>query len=202
MAVAGLPAHPIELEVTMPTSTAGGRVDRDEVFLEYTKSICPVCKAVVDAEVNVRDGRVYLRKRCTEHGSFEALVYSDARMYLDSQRFNKPGTLPLATQTDVRDGCPLDCGLCPDHKQHTCLGIIEVNTGCNLDCPICFADSGHHPDGYSITVEQCAAMLDVFVAAEGEAEVVMFSGGEPTIHRDILTFIDLAQARPIRAVNL
>ena len=37
------------------------RVDRDEVFLEYTKSICPTCKAVVDAEINVRDNRVYLR---------------------------------------------------------------------------------------------------------------------------------------------
>jgi 7,8-dihydro-6-hydroxymethylpterin dimethyltransferase len=23
--------------------------DRDEVFVEYTKSICPVCKVVVDA---------------------------------------------------------------------------------------------------------------------------------------------------------
>jgi hypothetical protein len=45
-------------------------------------------------------------------------------------------------------------------------------------------------------------MLDIFVASEGEAEVVMFSGGEPTIHRDILTFVDLAQSRPIRVVNL
>jgi uncharacterized radical SAM superfamily Fe-S cluster-containing enzyme len=176
--------------------------DRDEVFLEYTKSICPVCKVVVDAQVNIRDGKVYLRKRCREHGSFEALVYGDAQLYLESARFNKPGAIPLAFQTEVVDGCPSDCGLCPDHKQHACLGIIEVNTGCNLDCPICFADSGHQADGYSITLEQCAAMLDVFVAAEGEAEVVMFSGGEPTIHRDILAFIDLAQARPIRAVNL
>jgi uncharacterized radical SAM superfamily Fe-S cluster-containing enzyme len=92
--------------------------------------------------------------------------------------------------------------LCPEHKQHACLGIIEVNTGCNLDCPICFADSGHQPDGYSITVEQCATMLDAFVASEGEAEVVMFSGGEPTIHRDLLEFIDLAQARPIRSVTV
>jgi uncharacterized radical SAM superfamily Fe-S cluster-containing enzyme len=71
----------------MPTSRSRARVDRDEVFLEYAKSICPVCKAVVDGEVNVRDGRVYLRKRCADHGSFEALVYSDAEMYLDSQRF-------------------------------------------------------------------------------------------------------------------
>ena len=84
---------------------------------------------------------MFLRKRCKEHGQFEALLYGDAQMYSDSLRFNKPGTIPLQTQTEVVDGCPLDCGLCPEHKQHACLGIIEVNTNCNLDCPICFADS-------------------------------------------------------------
>jgi tetraether lipid synthase len=176
--------------------------DRDEVFVEYTKSICPLCKAVVDAQVNIRDGKVYLRKRCRDHGEFEALVYGDAQMYLDTARFNKPGTIPLTFQTEVRDGCPSDCGLCPEHKQHACLGIVEVNTGCNLDCPICFADSGHQPDGYAITVEQCERMLDTLVASEGEAEVVMFSGGEPTIHRDLLAFVDLAQRRPIRSVTV
>lgn len=190
------------MTATDPAPTPPAKVDRDEVFLEYTKSICPVCKVVVDAQVNIRDSKVYLRKRCREHGSFEALVYGDAQMYLDSARFNKPGTIPLTFQTEVKDGCPSDCGLCPEHKQHACLGIIEVNTNCNLDCPICFADSGHQPDGYSITLEQCDAMLDVFVASEGEAEVVMFSGGEPTIHKDILAMIDLAQDKPIRNVNL
>ena len=30
----------------------------------------------------------------------------------------------------------------------------------------------------------------------------MFSGGEPTIHKQILEFVDAAQARPIRSVNL
>lgn len=185
-----------------PARAPRAKVDRDEVFLEYTKSVCPVCKVVVDAQVNARDGKVYLRKRCREHGVFEALVYGDARMYLDSARFNKPGTIPLQFQTEVKDGCPSDCGLCPEHKQHACLGLIEVNTNCNLDCPVCFADSGHQPDGYSITLEQCQTMLDAFVAAEGEPEVVMFSGGEPTIHKDILAMIDLAQATPIRTVNL
>ena len=172
------------------------------MFVELTRSICPVCKRVVDGEVNIRDDRVYLRKRCADHGEFEALVYGDAQMFVDAQRFDKPGSRPLATQTQVKDGCPSDCGLCPEHKQHACLAIIEVNTGCNLDCPICFASSGHQRDGYSITLEQCAAMLDVFVAAEGEPEVVMLSGGEPTIHKDILAMVDLAQSRPIHAVNL
>jgi uncharacterized radical SAM superfamily Fe-S cluster-containing enzyme len=187
---------------TAPVPSAPRKQDRDEVFVEYTKSICPLCKVPVDAQVNIRGGKVYLRKRCAEHGPFEALVYGDAEEYVSSARFNKPGTIPLAFQTEVRNGCPSDCGLCPEHKQHACLGIIEVNTGCNLDCPICFADSGHQPDGYSITHAQCERMLDTFVASEGEAEVVMFSGGEPTIHRDILDFIDLAQARPIRNVTL
>ncbi|PZG01887.1 radical SAM protein [Micromonospora deserti] len=194
--------EPVPTAVREPVVAPPVKRDRDEIFVEYTKSICPVCKVVVDGQVNIRDDKVYLRKRCREHGQFEALVYGDAQMYLDSARFNKPGTIPLTFQTEVVDGCPSDCGLCPEHKQHACLGIIEVNTGCNLDCPICFADSGHQPDGYSITLEQCERMLDTFVASEGEAEVVMFSGGEPTIHRQILEFIDAAQARPIKAVNV
>jgi uncharacterized radical SAM superfamily Fe-S cluster-containing enzyme len=176
--------------------------DRDEVFLELTRSICPVCKRVIDAEVNARGGRVVMRKRCPEHGPFEALVYSDADLYVAQARFNKPGTLPLEFQTEVREGCPLDCGLCPDHKQHSCLGIIEVNTGCNLDCPICFADSGHQTDGYSLTRGQVAFMLDRFVAAEGDPEVVMLSGGEPTIHPDVIAFIEMAKERGVREVFL
>ncbi|CAN5127873.1 hypothetical protein BH18ACT4_BH18ACT4_01670 [soil metagenome] len=178
------------------------KVDRDEVFLEYTKSICPVCKTVIDAEVNVKDNRVFLRKRCTEHGLFEALLYSDAEMYFASLRYNKPGTFPLETQTEVKDGCPLDCGLCPEHKQHACLGIIEVNSNCNLDCPICFADSGHQPDGFSLSMDQVEAGLDAFVRSEGEPEVVMFSGGEPSIHPQILDFIKMAKDKGVHMVTL
>jgi len=179
-----------------------GRTDRDEVFLEYTKSICPVCKAVVDAEVNARGGRIVLSKRCADHGRFEALVSSDAEAYLGAMRYNKPGTLPLATQTEVRDGCPLDCGMCPDHKQHACLGIVEVNSGCNLDCPVCFADSGHAPDHFTLSMAQIGRALDAFVEAEGEPEVVMFSGGEPTLHPEILEAMELAYAKGVRNVTL
>ncbi len=186
----------------MATVEGPTKVDRNEVFLEYTKSICPVCKTVIDAEVNIRENRVIMRKRCAEHGLFEALVYSDAELYMAQQRFNKPGTLPLEFQTEVKDGCPLDCGLCPEHKQHSCLGIIEVNTACNLDCPICFADSGHQPDGYGLTLEQVEYMIDVFVAAEGTPEVIQFSGGEPSIHPRIVEFIEAAQARGIGTVML
>jgi uncharacterized radical SAM superfamily Fe-S cluster-containing enzyme len=191
------------MDITAARPASGqDRVDRSEVFLEYTKSVCPVCKAVVDAEVNARDNKVYLRKTCTVHGRFEALVYSDAELYLSYAKFNKPGTLSLTTQTEVKEGCPLDCGLCPEHKQHACAGIIEVNSDCNLDCPVCFAESGHQPHGFSLTHAQVEAALDAFVAAEGQPELVMFSGGEPSIHPHIVEFLAMAKNKGVQNVVL
>ena len=182
-------------------STDRGPVSRDSdyIFHELTRSICPDCKRVIDAQVIIRDNRVYMRKRCPEHGRFEGLISSDAEMYVDSIKFNKPGTMPLKWSTEVRDGCPLDCGLCPDHQQHICLALIEVNTGCNLNCPICFANAG---PGYSLTMEQVEAMLDRFVEIEGEPEVVQFSGGEPTIHPQILDMVQAARDRGIGHVMI
>ncbi len=59
-----------EVERAAPPKGGPARLkqDRDEVFIEFTRSICPVCKVVVDAPVNIRGDKVYLRKRCREHG--------------------------------------------------------------------------------------------------------------------------------------
>jgi uncharacterized radical SAM superfamily Fe-S cluster-containing enzyme len=182
-----------------PTKTAKPRTkqDADYIFHELTRSICPECKAVIDAQVIIRDNKVYMRKRCPAHGWFEGIISSDAEMYVNSIRFNKPGTIPLEFSTEVKDGCPLDCGLCPEHKQHICLALIEVNTACNLNCPICFANAGI---GYSLTMEQVERMLDRFVEIEGDPEVVQFSGGEPTVHPQLLDMIQAARDRGIRQV--
>ena len=173
-------------------------------MLARTQSICPRCRSVLDAEIVVRGARVVLDRTCLDHGRFEAVVYGDAARYLEIQRFNKPGDQPLERQTEVERGCPHDCGICPEHAQHTCLGIIEVNTACNLDCPICFADSGtgHQDHGYSLTLEQVESMLDAFVRAEGEPESVQLSGGEPSIHPQILDMLAAAKRRGIQLVML
>jgi hypothetical protein len=169
-----------------------------------TTSICPRCRRVLDAELIERDGRVVLSRTCPEHGSFEAVVYGDAGRYREIQRFDKPAEAPLERQTEEAEGCPRDCGICPAHAQHTCLGIIEVNTACNLDCPICFADSGTGPQGhgFSLSLEQVEAMLDAFVRAEGEPESVQLSGGEPSIHPRILEMLAAARERGIPLVML
>ena len=178
------------------------RTERESILWEVTRSLCPVCRRVIDAQIHLRDGKVVMRKRCPDHGAFEAVVFGDSDLYTRILGHNKPGTLPLRFQTEVKEGCPLDCGLCPEQQQHTCLALIEVNSACNLDCPLCFADSGTHlaRTGFQLTYEQVNAMLDTFVAAEGDPEVVQFSGGEPTLHPQLLDFIALAQRKGISYV--
>jgi uncharacterized radical SAM superfamily Fe-S cluster-containing enzyme len=173
--------------------------DTDYVFYELTRSICPACRRVIDAQVLLRDDKVYLRKRCPDHGAFEALVYGDARVYTTAGKYNKPGTIPLAFSTPVERGCPHDCGLCPDHQQHACVGIIEVNSACNMDCPLCFADAGA---GFNLTLEEVEGILDHFLRTEGDPEVVQFSGGEPSIHPEIVPMLRAARTRDIRYVML
>jgi tetraether lipid synthase len=178
------------------------RVDRPEVFWELTRSLCPECRRVIDAQILFRDNRVVMRKRCPAHGWFEALVFGDAALYASIAPYNKPGTLPLQFQTDVREGCPHDCGLCPEHRQHACLALVEINSACNLDCPLCFANSGTHlvRDGFELDAGQVGFMLDRFVAAEGQPEVVQLSGGEPTLHPLLPEFVAMAKDRGIRHV--
>ena len=175
------------------------RHDADYVFYELTRSICPRCRRVIDAQVILRDNKVYMRKRCPDCGPFEALVYADAEAYTTQARYNKPGTIPLAFGTEVAAGCPYDCGLCPEHQQHTCVGIIEVNSTCDMDCPLCFASAA---PGFNLRLEEVEQMLDDFVRTEGTPEVVQFSGGEPTIHPQIIEFVRAARRRGIPFVMI
>lgn len=140
-----------------------------------------------------------MKKRCPEHGWFEGIISSDAQMYMNASRFNRPGRIPRQFSSEVREGCPLDCGLCPDHQQHTCVGIIEVTQSCNLRCPTCFTDS---PAETRLSLPQVENILDNFVRAEGDPEVVQFSGGEPSIHPEILEMLEAAKERGIKYIML
>jgi tetraether lipid synthase len=186
-------------DVIVKPSSGTSKRDADYVFYELTRSICPKCRKVIDAKILLRDNKVFMRKRCPDCGQFEALIYSDAQAYTNFGKFNKPGTIPLAYGTEIRNGCPYDCGLCPEHQQHTCLGIIEVNSACNMNCPLCFSEAS---PGFSLTLEEVEQMLDEFVRTEGRPEVVQFSGGEPTIHPQIMDFVRAAKQRDISFVMI
>lgn len=175
------------------------KVDREEIFFEITRSLCPVCKKVIDADVLLKDGKVYMHKFCTEHGWFDSLIYSDADLYTSNLKYNKPGTLPLHFASEIKKGCPEDCGLCPEHQQHTCLGIIEITDACNLSCPVCLADA---KGNNFLSLEQVSDMLDLYVKAESNPDVLQISGGEPTLHPQLLEILILTKLKGINVVQL
>ena len=103
----------------------------------------------------------------------------------------------MVYNTPVKYGCPYDCGLCPDHEQHSCLTLVEICDACNLTCPICYAGSGQHRTEFR-SLEQIEAMLDCVVRNEKEPDVVQISGGEPTLHPDFFRVLEMCKERPIR----
>jgi uncharacterized radical SAM superfamily Fe-S cluster-containing enzyme len=170
---------------------------RDYTFLGTTRSLCPACRRLVDAKIIVRDGRVYFRKSCPEHGTREDLVCSDVA-YFDRHDFSQPARLPRAFGTRPDRGCPYDCGLCTEHEQHTCIALVEITSSCNLRCPMCFAESG--PGGRHIDLATYRRMVDRYVELEGVADVLQLSGGEPTLHPELVPMVRYAYEQPIQAV--
>ena len=155
--------------------------DRPYLYYELTNSVCTTCLRKVEAKIVFQDERVYMHKRCAQHGLERVLISTDIEYYKRSRLTLKPGQMPLKFNTPIKYGCPYDCGLCPDHEQHSCLTLVEITDACNLTCPICYAESGPHRQTHR-SLEQVEFMLDCVLRNEKEPDIVQISGGEPTIH--------------------
>lgn len=170
-----------------------------EVLAE-TQGLCPRCLQLLPATSLERDGKVYLHRECPEHGEFEHLVLSDASWWKWSRRFVRPGRAPEHHATESEHGCPYDCGFCPEHEQHACVTVFEITEACNLECPACFAGEEHK---LHKPLDEIDGMLQGVLRAEGgEADVIMLSGGEPTMHPAVLEIADHIQSHPVRYLIL
>ena len=171
------------------------------VFHGQTTSLCETCLETVPAKVILEDECVWYLKRCLRHGVQKTLISDDIDYWRQQKLWLKPGDRPLTAQTRTEAGCPFDCGLCPDHEQHSCLAIVEINQACNLACPVCFADAADMHGGHT-PVPVIERMLDALVASEGEPDLVQLSGGEPTLHPEFFAILDAVKRRPIRHVMI
>lgn len=195
------------------------RKNRPWLFYDTTSSVCNTCLRQVEAKILIKGGEVFLEKWCPAHGFQRSLICDDADYYrLCREVYVKAPEMPLRFNTTMAHGCPYDCGLCPDHMQHSCLSVVEITDLCNLRCPVCYAESGP-PEDISVagpeaepghqggagalprrhrSLTEVTAMLDAVVSNEGEPDVVQLSGGEPTLHPEFFAILEAARARPIR----
>ncbi len=175
------------------------QLQKDYLFLEPTTSICGACNERVGAKIILKDERIFVVKQCPTHGKQEELLEEDSEYYLARKKYDKPGT-KCKTQTKIKNGCPFDCGLCPDHEQHTCIGLIEITNKCDLGCPLCYAHSG---EGGFLEMDKIEEMMDFYIDSEyGNAEILQITGGEPTTHPKIVEILQLAADKKFKYVML
>lgn len=162
------------------------------IYFGMTVSICPTCHASLPASLLERDGRVYMSRTCPTHGRSTALIASDAEWYHEAQHHTSPSALLRGYQTKVAHGCPLDCGVCPEHQQNNAAPVIEITNVCNIDCPICFANNLQN---YQMSDEEMDRCLAVIEESGTQVGVLILTGGEPTAHPRLCELIDRALAR-------
>lgn len=168
-------------------------------ILGRTESLCPVCLKRLPAVRILEDGTVFLARTCPEHGEFKVAVW---RGEPDLDRWHRPKTpsRPERPQTPANQGCPLDCGLCPEHGQHTCTALVEITQACDLGCPVCFASSGA-ANAPEPTLEALAARLTALRRVAGRCNV-QISGGEPATRDDLPAIVAAARSADFALVQI
>ncbi len=159
---------------------------------QETESLCPACLKRISARRVSENGNVYLEKECPEHGPFKTLIWRGTLQdYIDWGECGEEAVGPLKSITPVRDGCPYDCGLCPEHKANACTMVMNVTQRCNLKCPVCFA-STNAATAYEPDLETIRRMYESVLEVTG-LPTIQLSGGEPTVRDDLPEIVALGK---------
>ncbi len=176
----------------------------DYVLLKSVRAVCPRCFAgdpnfdpewptdVLDGHLVERDGAVYLRRWCRRgHGEVWSLYEEDAELWRYLQQWRVP-TRQINPDTQEIFPLPLgyEYGLGPSHQQHSCVFLLDVTTQCNLSCPACFTSSSPAASQYLPMREVVHAVETAIAREDGRLDMVMISGGEPSVHPEIVAILD------------
>jgi len=155
-----------------------------------TESICPVCLKKIPARRVTEKGESRIIKECPEHGKFSAPYWRGEPAISGWSRPKIPSTPPVLDSSESK-GCPFDCGLCPEHNQHTCTTLIEITWRCDLKCKVCFASAGQKVPA-DPTIPELDKLLQKVRATAGPCNLQL-SGGEPAIRDDLPRVAQLAK---------
>ena len=173
----------------------------DHIYYSMTKSLCGTCKTAVDAKIVFQDDAVWFDKFCPAHGHERRRVASSVEWYLDALSFVAPATPPRRISKPVVNGCPFDCGACPSHQQKVYLPVVPITSSCNLDCPICYTINKNDA-AHQMSVEDLSRILQHLAEDHDEVDIINFTGGEPTLHPQLLDFLQMCRDAGIRRLTI
>lgn len=177
------------------------RASRPYTYLGTVIGMCRQCRTVGPARVFEEEGAVYQERLCSACGPSRARIADSVEWYLERAATVvncKSSRLP---GTAVRAGCPKDCGPCDLHANACHLPVFSITNACNLECPICF--TYNRPDRkYFMSRDELRALLDRLIARTGPLDLINITGGEPTLHPDILDLLQECRRAEIGRVTM
>jgi uncharacterized radical SAM superfamily Fe-S cluster-containing enzyme len=160
---------------------------------------------ILQGNLILMDGKVYLLRHCQRgHGEVISLYEEDYDLWNYLQQWRVPTKQIIPDTPDNRQPIPMNYvhGLGELQTQHSCILLLDITEACNLNCPTCFAESGTGINRYA-RLDHLMRSLDTAIGREGgRIDVLMLSGGEPTIHPDVIEIIEQATARNVTRVVL
>lgn len=171
------------------------------MFPYETTSLCNECHASVAARVVSDGGEVFMEKECSVHGPQRARLSTDAAWYAETRATPQAYVRPARSPRHVDEGCPFDCGTCDAHQVATRLPVLTITSACNLDCPICYVHNKN--DGaYHMSLADYRSALAALLSDPDGADIVNLTGGEPMLHPELLTMLDIARDAGVRRVTV
>jgi uncharacterized radical SAM superfamily Fe-S cluster-containing enzyme len=181
---------------------------RQYVIEEYTTTVCPHCFAERQrgsAESDVfkdgmlvrHSGSIWMRRFCKEHGETESLYEEDADIWSARAGWQTPTLEVVPDRADNFGAFPDGYreGLPASHGQHTCTLVLNVTKRCNYACPACYANASSPlsvaPAEELPSIEEVRhTVCTVLEREKGKLGVLMLSGGEPTVRKDLPQLIE------------
>ncbi|MBI2076771.1 MAG: radical SAM protein [Euryarchaeota archaeon] len=152
-------------------------------YLGPARSLCPTCLKEAPGGYFTQAGKVTLQRNCPDHGKTTSPFWGDVEHYRWTQQIEQTA-LGDGSQACCAPGTP-GCG--GDATSRRCVTVVPITDACNLECSYCFASSG--PAQTHRSLDEVGTMLRGAFRESGGPTPIQLSGGEPTIHPDILSII-------------
>ncbi|MFX0097558.1 MAG: tetraether lipid synthase Tes [Candidatus Hodarchaeota archaeon] len=181
---------------------------KKEKILTETQSVCPECfldekPRLLPAKIIERDGKVWIRRTCPEHGEIEELYWGSSRMYKKARKFAHDGPGIFNPKLEVENPlCPLSCGYCRIHQSGPALGNLVVTNRCDLNCWYCFFFAEKAGYVYEPTLNQIREMVRNFTRVRPvPGKALQITGGEPAMRDDIVDIIKLVREEGVTHIQ-
>ena len=163
--------------------------------LEKITSVCPAHYQEgkikkIDAKIIEENGKVYIWKKCPDHGEFKDIYFSDAEIYKKWMKYRVIGTPSPDVKTKIFD----ETALYDQHMSQSVLTNLLITNRCDLRCSYCFMNAGASGRVYEPSLE---ALKKMMLEARNErpmgSKAIQITGGEPTIRKDLLEIVNIAK---------